>query len=269
METVNSELIRAERLAELGIKLKEMRHEKAISLEQIAAQTMINIRLLTAIEEGQLNQLPEPIYTQGFIRRYADSLGLNGAEFAKAYPTTAIISTSKGRDWQRLNLPIGQFQLRPIHLYVLYVILILLAVNGLSYWVNRPGQNVSGVSPSSPLPNLTPPSPSPSPALTSKPAIPSPSPTGSSQPVNINVSTTQNSWMSVIADGKEVYAGILPRGTKKVWTAQKQLTLRTGNAGGVMVSQNGSEAKPMGRSGAIEQRIFTPITPSSTVPPTP
>lgn len=48
--------------------------------------TMIPQRLLQAIEEGDLNELPEPVYTQALIRLSADAIGLDGTELAKRFP---------------------------------------------------------------------------------------------------------------------------------------------------------------------------------------
>ena len=105
-----------EKLEELGSRLRQSRTQKGIPLEEVAAQTRIQARLLNAIEEGRLDQLPEPVYIQGFIRRFAEALGLNGAEFANAFPTGGGIQFIRP-SWR--HLPAAQ--LRPIHLYLLYV----------------------------------------------------------------------------------------------------------------------------------------------------
>lgn len=64
--------------------------------------------------------------------------------------------------------------------------------------------------------------------------------------------------MEVVVDGKVVYEGILQAGTQKSWTASKQLILRSGNAGGVMVSVNDAPPKPMGKPGAVEEVTYKP-----------
>ncbi|MFM8008049.1 MAG: helix-turn-helix domain-containing protein, partial [Dolichospermum sp.] len=88
-------------------------------------------RLLQAIEEGNLSDLPEPIYIQGLIRQFADALGIKGGEFASDFPIgyqpVAFKSTWKNQD-------IAQF--RPIHLYLFYIVLIFCSVNSLSHLLN-------------------------------------------------------------------------------------------------------------------------------------
>src|SRR4028118_2338625 len=74
-----------------GSRLRQFRTEQSIPLEEVAARTRIQARLLNAIEEGKLDQLPEPVYIKGFIKRFAEALGLNGAEFASDFPTGSAI----------------------------------------------------------------------------------------------------------------------------------------------------------------------------------
>lgn len=78
--------VQQEQLRVIGTYLNQVRQEQSRSLEDIAAKTYIPLRLLKAIEQGQEQPLPEPVFVQGFIRRYADSLGLDGMELAQKFP---------------------------------------------------------------------------------------------------------------------------------------------------------------------------------------
>ncbi len=78
-----------EQLKAIGTKLSEARQQQSMSLEEIAAKTYIPLRLLNAIEAGKLEQLPEPVFIQGFIRRYADALGLDGTTLSKGFSLQA------------------------------------------------------------------------------------------------------------------------------------------------------------------------------------
>ena len=84
--TLTVEQQQAEKLAQIGAQLWDSRQKKGLSLEEMVILTRIPRRLLQAIEEGNLDDLPEPIYTQGLIRQFADSLGFNGGEFASNFP---------------------------------------------------------------------------------------------------------------------------------------------------------------------------------------
>ena len=63
----------------------------------------------------------------------------------------------------------------------------------------------------------------------------------------------EKSWVRVIADGKVKYEGNLPKGYHRTWEAEEELSVRTGNAGGVMVSVNQKQAKTMGKRGEVEE----------------
>ncbi|GFZ97375.1 helix-turn-helix transcriptional regulator [Okeania sp. KiyG1] len=111
-------------LIDIGYKLKRFREKNSICLERVAIVTMIRINLLEAIEEGNLEKLPEPVYIQGLIKRYADAMGLNGEQLANSFPTEKTQETSK-KSLLNLSMP----QLRPHHLYFLYVSIVLLSVS--------------------------------------------------------------------------------------------------------------------------------------------
>jgi hypothetical protein len=73
-------------LRELGAHLRQVREDKALSLEAVYQQTFIQPYNLRAIENGDLKQLPEPFYIRAFIQKYASVLGLEGATLAAGFP---------------------------------------------------------------------------------------------------------------------------------------------------------------------------------------
>lgn len=124
---------RAQKLAEIGAQLRRFREEHSICLERVALVTMIRSQLLEAIEQGQLDQLPEQIYTQGLIKRYAEAMGVDTEPFADFFETeSALVAPEKSS--QR---DLGVAQLRPVHLYLFYIFLIVCSVNGLSQLMHR------------------------------------------------------------------------------------------------------------------------------------
>ncbi|MBE9010590.1 helix-turn-helix domain-containing protein [Pseudanabaenaceae cyanobacterium LEGE 13415] len=242
----------AERLAELGHQLRDRREKQDISLEKVAGTTCIQPRLLRAIEQGKIEELPEPVYIRSFIRQYADAIGLNGVEFASEFPTTGVMALPTIRTSWR-SLPGAQ--LRPVHLYLMYMALIFGAVNGLSYFLNRSTQaSVPVVELQQPATPAGPTLPIQQPAKTK---TISPAPT-SDKPIRVGVTLTEESWVRVMADDKVAYEGELPKGTQRTWTADRQVVVRAGNAGGVIVSYNESQAKPLGQPGEIQEMAFPP-----------
>jgi cytoskeletal protein RodZ len=74
-----------------------------------------------------------------------------------------------------------------------------------------------------------------------------------SKPLQVGIKLKEQSWLRVEADGKTLFEGVLTEGTEKAWGADKTVTLRAGNAGGVLVAVNNGAPKPMGDSGAVEE----------------
>jgi cytoskeletal protein RodZ len=57
--------------------LRTAREAKFIDLARVERDTKIRIRYLAALERGDYRDLPEPIYTRGFLRNYGLYLGLD------------------------------------------------------------------------------------------------------------------------------------------------------------------------------------------------
>lgn len=91
MSQLNSQQV--EQLKELGAYLQQQRLAQAISVEQIVAKTYISARLLQSLETAQADALPEPVFVQGFIRRYADALGLDGTALSRQFTVQPVSPT--------------------------------------------------------------------------------------------------------------------------------------------------------------------------------
>jgi cytoskeleton protein RodZ len=64
-------------MKELGQFLKSKREEKKIPLEEVAVSTKISIKVLQALEEGNVDKLPAKPFIRGFVQSYARYLGLD------------------------------------------------------------------------------------------------------------------------------------------------------------------------------------------------
>lgn len=69
----------------LGEYLRAERQARGISLEQIFADTRISMEMLRAIENGNVEQLPAPILIKGFLKAYAEKIGLDPEEVIVEY----------------------------------------------------------------------------------------------------------------------------------------------------------------------------------------
>lgn len=66
---------------EIGTALREARERKGLSFTQVEEDTKIRARYIRALEEEAFGILPGATYTKGFLRAYADYLGLDGHLF--------------------------------------------------------------------------------------------------------------------------------------------------------------------------------------------
>lgn len=272
-ETILTQQEQVHRLMQIGAYLRQVREDQALSLDEVSAKTLIQPRLLRAIESGEIHQLPEPVYVQGFIKRYADSLGLDGTDCADAFPTEKILRLPQQDSWK--DSPAAQ--LRPLHLYVAYVALIMASVSLLSFIVGRSAPGTSSPNSRSGGQVQTAQQPSIgsqneaaiglSSSLTQPPTRLQPDkPVQSDKPVQIDMKLTAQSWIEVEVDGEVKLAEVLPEGTERTWAANNQVRIRAGNAGGVMVAYNGGQPQPMGAAGAVEEKTFSPGQSAASIP---
>jgi cytoskeletal protein RodZ len=65
--------------------LAALRKHAGLSLDQVAAVLRIRVVYLRAIEDGRFDDLPGPTYAVGFVRAYADHLGLDPANTVRRF----------------------------------------------------------------------------------------------------------------------------------------------------------------------------------------
>lgn len=272
-----------DQLQEIGAYLRQVRQEQGIEIEQIANQIFIRPTLLRSLEAGTDDHLPEPVFVQGFIRRYGDALGLDGQALAERFSVTpvAVLPTpqeiqansphgvvdpetrsgikvlAKAEDVEPRRSSSGSFPWVLAGSVGAIVIMLFLLVWGLT---SRREQPV--------VEDLTPPEtsqleaepPEDSPAEAPETALTTE--TAPEAPVVAAVNLTDRAWISVEVDGSTVFEGILEEGTAETWTAQNSIVLTSGNAGGVELAVNGGEATPMGAAGTVQTVTLTPETDS-------
>ena len=242
-----------QQLKDIGVNLQQIRQKRHISLDAIAQKTLISQRLLKAIEAGDFAELPEPFYIQALIRKYAQTVGAKEIQFVVESPheaTTIANESQKNRRQYWLN-----FQLRSLHLYLLYILLVVASVSGITALVERP-VIVNQPTTDTPIPvpeqleNTTQVSqPKTTPQFISQ--------SNNSEAVSVGINLQERCWLKVMVDGKVAFEGILPKGTKRQWSGKKEVTIRAGNAGGVVISFNNQQQQILGAPGEVEEITYT------------
>jgi hypothetical protein len=70
---------------EIGNSLRRARERLGLELSQVEDATRIRGKYLKALEEERFDVLPAPAYAKGFLRTYADLLGLEGERFVDEF----------------------------------------------------------------------------------------------------------------------------------------------------------------------------------------
>lgn len=69
----------------IGDSLREARVRQGLALGDVERETCIRAANLEAIESERFDALPGDVYAAGFIRTYAEQLGLDGGQYADAF----------------------------------------------------------------------------------------------------------------------------------------------------------------------------------------
>src|ERR1051325_9853372 len=72
-------------MPEFGSTLRKKREALGISLDDIANETRISVRFLQAIENEEFQRLPGGVFNRGFIRTFAQRVGLDPNQAVAEY----------------------------------------------------------------------------------------------------------------------------------------------------------------------------------------
>lgn len=70
---------------QIGAILEKKRLEKGLSLKEVEQATKIRTRYLEGLEREDPTSLPDPVYARGFLKTYANFLGLDGEQLSREF----------------------------------------------------------------------------------------------------------------------------------------------------------------------------------------
>ena len=76
---------------EIGNSLREARLRQQLDFPELEHETKIRAKYLRALEDERFELLPSHTYIKGFLRSYADSLGLDGQLYVDEYNSRFVI----------------------------------------------------------------------------------------------------------------------------------------------------------------------------------
>ncbi len=273
-----------------GARLKRVRLEKGISLDEAHKKTKIHLNVLRAIEEDSLINF-SPVYIKGFLKIYCKFLGVNPQDYAADSKQAAHAAADSLAGDKKEKTPKPQLlkpKRAPVKIDIKPVIaiikplaipiLILVVIVGLF----KLGKAFSSRMPTKPHKIhkvAAPPAPKPvlkqSAKLEKKPepvkaqpqakaatVLPAPGNTSaavsSSSGITLNIRPKENCWMQLKVDGKILFKGTLKKGRSESWQAKEKMELVLGNAGVVELELNGKPIMPLGRKGqAVKNIVIT------------
>lgn len=258
-EIIDYNEIRQQQLELISIRLKEARIEKNLDKETISNQLHTPVRILNALESSDLQQLPEPFFTKQLIKKYANFLKLNGEEISNKFSIELNPKVyNKKPSLQSFNFKF-RFNFKPQYLYFFYFLILFFSIRSLSSilessqfsQIKIPQKQVieTNITPTKNTPINT--TPEIIPIVEKKEEKP-PIPTE----LIVKVTVKEDSWVKIIVDGKPTFEGILTKGIEKQWSGKQKVSIRAGNAGGLIVTVNDAKPKELGKSGQVTNATY-------------
>ncbi|MCT4552600.1 MAG: helix-turn-helix domain-containing protein [Alphaproteobacteria bacterium] len=116
-----------------GSILKEKRLEKNVSIKEISSSLMIKSSYLEALEDDNMDEIPGKTYVYGYIRAYANYLGLDDNELINIYKDS-ISETSEETKEEIVERQYQNIEKNGLYMKMLFLVLGVLAFTSLSLY---------------------------------------------------------------------------------------------------------------------------------------
>jgi hypothetical protein len=196
---------------EIGNSLREARLRQTLDFPEIEQATKIRGKYLRALEDEQFDVLPAQTYVKGFLRSYAEYLGLDGQLYVDEYNSRFVVGEEESPARPRRVAPAPSRGVQVQSRVVLLTLLGIASVTALVIvaWTRGEPQKKEPVG----LGGNT----------AQKPVVSNPPVT--TNPVRLIVTAKRgNCWLEVhsgSATGRILFQGTLERGQKKLFTGRK------------------------------------------------
>jgi cytoskeleton protein RodZ len=262
----------------IGAMLKQERERQGRETKAIAEELCITQRYLCAIERDDLKSLPGSFFYKSFVRQYAAVLGIDEKKLQSGIdalmaveepvvepelllnPSATAEAVENGRSPMRDIDPIVRdsnrryFPKGKTWMSIAGLAAALLLCSGFYGWWTKPpsvshiAARPSGQAVAIPV------------ASTTKPGAIAVTTSTDADGVNhivLNLSATEATWVSITADGKRLFSGVLQPSQTKTLAGSDVAKMKVGNAGGIEVMWNGKPIGPIGPRGQVRDVLFT------------
>lgn len=209
---------------DIGASLREARTRRGLSLDDVTAGLRIRERYVTALEEERWELMPGEAYAKGFLRMYAEFLGLDGSLYVDEYNERIAAHLDQALVLESLAPSKGRSRL------LTRTVVGVVAVGALVALLNAFGSGSptsTHVQPDlSNVANAAPPKRAAAPPTSVVRHV-----APSKPPVALIRAVRSRSWLSVRiggANGKEIFRGFLNQGHKLTYGLDQNVWLRIG-----------------------------------------
>jgi len=272
----------------LGIYLRKSREERHIGLDEVAEATRIRRHNLEAIENDEWSKLPSQVFIKGFLKSYAEFLGLNKETVIHHYLRTSSFEKTTPEALKKTRLQSGRpYLIIVISALALAFIVALIYLNKRNISITDKafqhlgtqslGKKMEGIAEKEDNNqqderekeillledevvveevNKT--------TLKSKPIDDTIVLEGSTIPMKreeeeksllprliLTANVKSRTWISISIDDTSVNEYLFQPGQTPRWTAEKGFNILVGNAAGIEFSLNGKEVGNLGAQGQV------------------
>ena len=136
---------------EIGNSLHEARVRQSVTLQAAEIGTKIRAKYLKALEEEQFDALPAQTYVKGFLRTYADFLGLDGQLYVDEFNSRFVAGEERDQRPRRSRTqPRRSRRVETNVVLVALVVIVVLTVVVISAWKWSGGGSSSPPKPAAP-----------------------------------------------------------------------------------------------------------------------
>ncbi|MDX1632091.1 MAG: helix-turn-helix domain-containing protein [Thermoanaerobaculia bacterium] len=222
-----------------GEWLRQQREIRGLSLREIVDSTKISMRYLEALESDRFERLPAPIFARGFLRQYAQYVGLDSDEVVNFYlqvseeradeelesPGAELPRTREGGRWLRVAF---------VLLVLVGVVLLGLGIYFFALQVRDPGVR-DEMGPDPETPPMAAPVPRAVPEEVSEPGVVAPP---DEQDLEVTLVFTGECWVEARVDGERILSELRVQGESIQLEAERRIELTLGEPANVRVEVN-------------------------------
>jgi cytoskeletal protein RodZ len=237
---------------DIGSSLRDARTRQELDFPELEERTKIRSKYLRALEDERFDILPAPTYVKGFLRSYAEALGLDGQPFVDEYNSRFAVGEDDVvlRATRRVPMPRQrdrQARESRMAVFALLAIAVVTALVIAAWRFGGPDEEA--------VPGLAPQETTAAPTAQA------------GRRVNLVVQARDGaSFMEVrqgSVAGKLLYSGTLERGQRKEFTGRRALQLGLDRPDNVAVRVNGKRQElPAGTAFVVTPRRVAPAASS-------